>query len=125
MEIVYLRLFTVGVGVFVIPVLVQAIITWSVTNHERKEDEKVASKARTFPYRYPLLKSTIPFLFDAVTLFQKASCVLFVYTIQLDIDRITDRHLDIYQLFASDLSMTTSTSSKAHATSPSSSGRHG
>lgn len=72
METYHIHPVLVWLGVLLVLSLLSAIIT-RVTPSQTQEDRIVSRVPRTIPYRFPILKSTVPFLFDGLNLFSYAS----------------------------------------------------
>lgn len=62
----------VGLGGLLTPILFTSFVIW-VISPGTQEDRKTARVARTLPYTFPLLRSTVPFLLDGLNFFLQAS----------------------------------------------------
>ena len=71
----YIQLILAGLGVSLVPILFLSIVK-RTTSPSACKDRESARVARTLPYTFPLLKSTLPFIFDGLNFFQYASWVL-------------------------------------------------
>ena len=72
MEDYCIRWILSGLGTLLITFLAASIIIWAIID-STAEDPKASQAPQSLPYAFPLLKSTIPFLFDGLNLFLKAS----------------------------------------------------
>lgn len=62
----------VGLGALLISYLILPIFNWLIPSSTSRDNEG-ARTPPTIPYTLPILKSTIPFLFDGLNFFSRAS----------------------------------------------------
>ena len=67
-----IQIVLVGLGALLILYLIAPIFNWLIPSSKSRNDEG-ARTPPIIPYTLPILKSTIPFLFDGLNFFSRAS----------------------------------------------------